>query len=174
MITTDRETLHQKSREITPEEAKSLRIFERMDENGRNGVGLAAIQIGEPVRAIIIRYRVRDRKTGELFKFYQNMINPVITDRRGAMVTHEGCLSLPGITLKVRRSMEITVKWLNENGIERTETFKEAQAIICQHEIDHCDGILISDKPAEDREKIGRNQPCPCGSGKKFKKCCGR
>ena len=70
------------------------------------------------------------------------MLNPVIVKRSGAYEAEEGCLSLTG-TRKARRFKSIKVQWQNEKLQTRLKTFTGWTAEIIQHEIDHCDGVLI-------------------------------
>mgnify|MGYP005770475995 FL=1 len=73
---------------------------------------------------------------------YMVMLNPEIVKRAGPYSTEEGCLSLSG-TRPVKRRKSIKVRWQNENFQERLKTFTGWTAQIIQHEIDHCEGILI-------------------------------
>ena len=95
-------------------------------------VGMAANMIGVNKRIIIFD------NEGE----YQVMFNPVIVRKSGPYEAEEGCLSLSG-TRKVRRWETIKVQWQNERFQTRLKTFTGWTAEIIQHEIDHCDGILI-------------------------------
>ena len=95
-------------------------------------VGMAANMIG--VNKCIIAFD----NDGE----YTVMLNPVIVKRSGAYEAEEGCLSLTG-TRKARRFKSIKVQWQNEKLQTRLKTFTGWTAEIIQHEIDHCDGILI-------------------------------
>ena len=95
-------------------------------------VGMAANMIGVNKRIIAFD------NGGE----YMVMFNPVIVKRSGAYETEEGCLSLPG-TRKTKRFQSIKVQWQNEKFQTRFKTFTGWTAEIIQHEIDHCDGILI-------------------------------
>lgn len=70
------------------------------------------------------------------------MINPQITGKSGEYEAEEGCLSLPGVK-KTKRYRKITVVYQDTAFRKRTETFEGFTAQIIQHEIDHCDGILI-------------------------------
>ena len=70
------------------------------------------------------------------------MINAKITRRKGAYQTEEGCLSLEG-TRKTKRYEEIRVEWQTEKFKKRSRNFSGWTAEIIQHEIDHCDGIII-------------------------------
>ena len=73
---------------------------------------------------------------------YLVMFNPVILKKSGPYETEEGCLSLTG-TRKTKRFQTIKVQWQNEKFQTRIKTFTGWTAEILQHEIDHCDGILI-------------------------------
>ena len=95
-------------------------------------VGMAANMIGVNKRIIAFD------NGGE----YMVMFNPVIVKRSGAYEAEEGCLSLPG-TRKTKRFQSIKVQWQNEKFQTRFKTFTGWTAEIIQHEIDHCDGILI-------------------------------
>ena len=95
-------------------------------------VGMAANMIGVNKRIIIFDDQ------GE----YQVMFNPVIVKRSGPYEAEEGCLSLSG-TRRTKRFETIKVQWRNERFQTRLKTFTGWTAEIIQHEIDHCDGILI-------------------------------
>ena len=95
-------------------------------------VGMAANMIGVNKRIIAFE------NDGE----YMLMFNPVIVKKSGPYDTEEGCLSLTG-TRKTRRYQTIKVQWQNEQFQVWLKTFTGWTAEIIQHEIDHCDGILI-------------------------------
>ena len=95
-------------------------------------VGMAANMIGVNKRIIAFD------NEGE----YTVMLNPVIIKESGAYEAEEGCLSLTG-TRKVRRFKSIKVQWQNEKLQPRIKTFTGWTAEIIQHEIDHCEGVLI-------------------------------
>ena len=123
-------------KEITPE---ILNFIKDMAETmyADFGVGLAAPQVGVSKRIILV-----DGEEDGLIV----LINPVIIRSEGEVVEEEGCLSVPGIYSKVKRSSKVTVKALNENGdpIEISKEGLTARAL--QHEIDHLDGILFVDR----------------------------
>ena len=95
-------------------------------------VGLAANMIG-------VRKRIIAFFNGPVPML---MLNPVITEKQGAYQTEEGCLSLIGVR-KTARWQKITVSWQDLKLRKQTGTFTGYTAQIIQHEIDHCDGILI-------------------------------
>ena len=100
------------------------------------GVGLAAVQVGVLKRVIIV-----DVGEGLI-----SLTNPEIVRQRDRQFDPEGCLSLPGIFLDVKRAQEVTVKGLNRDGEEVFVEGSGLQARALQHEIDHLDGILILDR----------------------------
>ena len=88
------------------------------------------------------------------------------------IVPQEGCLSIPDMWTPTKRYREVTVKSLGEDGELLTQEFSEFLAIIVQHEVDHMNGIVNTQRKYFPPEVAGRNERCPCGSGKKYKKCC--
>lgn len=99
------------------------------------GVGLAAPQVG--INEAMI---VADTGTG-LYK----LINPKIVKREGSQVTQEGCLSIPGITVKVKRAKKITLNAQDESANPVTIQAEDLLACVFQHEIEHLKGKLIVD-----------------------------
>ena len=95
-------------------------------------VGMAANMIGVNKRIIAFD------NEGE----YTVMLNPVIVKKSGAYEAEEGCLSLTG-TRRTKRFQTIKVQWQNEKFQTRLKTFTGWTAEIIQHEIDHCEGIII-------------------------------
>ena len=99
------------------------------------GIGLAAPQIGISKKIIVI-----DTGKGLL-----KMINPKILSAKGKASMEEGCLSVPGNSVNVERSDEVTVSYLDENGKKCKKTFHDLTARVIQHEMDHLNGKLIID-----------------------------
>lgn len=104
------------------------------------GVGLAAPQVGVPVRLIVV-----DVGDGPLVLF-----NPRIVSSAGEAAAREGCLSLPGVTGEVTRADRVIVEALTPNGqgVRRVEG-EGLLARALQHEVDHLDGILFIDKATD-------------------------
>lgn len=96
-------------------------------------VGMAANMIGVHKRIIVFD------NGGE----YMTMLNPEILKRSEPYETEEGCLSLLGGPRKCKRYKSVKVKWQTVDFQTRIKTFTGFTAQIIQHEIDHCDGILI-------------------------------
>lgn len=98
-----------------------------------SGVGLAAIQIGVPVR-IFLGYK------------NQPFINPEIITMKGSDPRgHEGCLSMPGVGGYKKRHQKVKIKWYDTDWNEHTALFKGFEAVVIQHEMNHLDGILFTD-----------------------------
>ena len=107
-------------------------LMETLTAHKDGCVGMAANMIGVNKRIIAFD------NEGE----YMVMFNPVIVKQLGAYETEEGCLSLTG-TRRTKRFQTIKVQWQNEKFQTRLKTFSGWTAEIIQHEIDHCEGILI-------------------------------
>ncbi len=123
---------------------------------GASGVGLAAPQVGLPIRLFVvdtIQLAEKGRKTdGDIKKVF---INPVILSEEGEEWKYEeGCLSIPGIREDVYRQQKIKVRYLDEDFTEHTEEFQGINARVIQHEYDHIEGILFTDKLKPLKKKL--------------------
>ena len=176
MIITDLLKLKSKSDVVENEDDAKKIIAELQlaldlsNKKGTTGIGLAAIQIGIDNKVAIVR--MGDIKI--------DLVNCNIVKRYNKIISEEGCLSLPGIVHEVERSEQIVVMG-NDFGSYKEFCAYGIVGICIQHEMDHWDGILITDKEKKNNINIGPNQPCLCGkldlkTGKriKYKKCCGR
>ena len=105
------------------------------------GIGLAAPQIGVPLRLFVVDLSV-GRNTGGLVTF----INPHFVDRDGMQLEEEGCLSVPGFNAAVARPAKAIVKGLDLNGNEQVIEGTELLARAFQHEMDHLDGRIFVDR----------------------------
>ena len=101
-----------------------------------DGVGLAAPQIGLSIAVVVI-----DVGEGII-----ELINPKIIEREGTIEDTEGCLSVPGIYGTVERSARVVVEFQNRYGKKRTLEGTELLARAIQHELDHLEGVLFTDK----------------------------
>jgi len=100
-----------------------------------SGIGLAAPQVGQSVQLIVV-------DIGEgLYK----LVNPKIVKKQGRQSISEGCLSVPGVCIKVKRAKQVWVQAQDENGHLVEIEAKDLFACVLQHEIDHLKGKLIID-----------------------------
>ncbi len=132
---------------------------------GANGIGLAAPQIGINKNIAIIRIGT---------KYSINLVNCNVSAKFDPLIfQEEGCLSFPGRVENTSRFQEVHI---SNNLIEPFNFIATGLlAVVCQHEIEHWNGQLFFDsKIKEIIKKNGPNEPCFCGSLKKFKKCCGK
>ena len=114
-------------------------MFETMDH--ADGVGLAAPQIGLPIRVVVINLDVLSEDLPEYKGFRKAYINAHILEVGGDEVSmDEGCLSLPGIHEPVKRGNKIRVKYLDEDLVEHDEVVEGYLARVMQHEFDHLEG----------------------------------
>lgn len=122
-------------------------MFETMYHS--KGVGLAAPQIGLPIRLFIVDAAGfnEDGEAPELEGFKRVFINPIIIEEKGKeWKFEEGCLSIPGIREEVSRKPELTIEYYNENFELVEEKLDGLGARVVQHEYDHIEGILFIDK----------------------------
>ena len=178
--------INKKLKEVSVEEGLEIatELFNILNER-KDGIGLAANQVG--IDASVAVLNVREPLI---------LINPVITEQWDEIDYHEGCLSYPNKGISTKRYKNIIIQTAQEEsgwyfsgvetGNEGKGTWEGAkkhdqeqrllESICIQHEIDHLNGLTIVDRENKPQpiviEKVGRNEPCPCGSGKKYKKCC--
>ncbi len=109
------------------------------------GVGLAAPQIGVAQRVVVIEYPEDEDDPEQTLRLYE-IVNPEILKKRGAEVGQEGCLSMPGLLADVERATQIVVRAQDRNGHEIRIKAYDWLARIFQHEIDHLQGVLMTDR----------------------------
>lgn len=108
------------------------------------GIGLAAPQLGVPRRVVVINY-----PQGKPY----GLINPeIVWASKGTSPLEEGCLSIPDIVVRVTRPKKVKVRALNESMEIQEITATDLLAKILQHEIDHLNGVLITDYAAASAE----------------------
>lgn len=126
---------------ITPEHKTLISdMFDTMYAEG--GIGLAAIQIGAPLRILVmdIVWGEEEEKQPRCF------INPEIIKHSEQLKPYrEGCLSLPDIQAEIDRPAIITARWQDEEGKHHEEVLEGLLAVCLQHEMDHLEGILLID-----------------------------
>ena len=103
------------------------------------GVGLAAPQVGRPIRLIVF-------DIGEEGDGAQALANPVLKNEWGEQIAEEGCLSLPGLYYPVKRAQKVWAEGFDLDGHGVTIEGEELLARVLQHEVDHLDGVLFIDR----------------------------
>jgi peptide deformylase len=118
-----------------------------------SGVGLAAPQVGLSLRLFITDGAAFEDE--EVKQFKKVFINPeIIEEKDDKWVFEEGCLSIPGIRENINRHRTIRVKYRDENFKEQEEDFSGLAARIIQHEYDHIEGILFTDRISPLKKRI--------------------
>ena len=184
----DNPLINKKLKEVSVEEGNIIatELFQILNQRG-DGIGLAANQVGIDAQVAVVN--VIEPLV---------LINPKIIHKEFPIDYFEGCLSYPKKGTPTTRYRDVIIQTAQSesgwyfSGVESTQEAKGSweqdnkkedqekrllEAICVQHEIDHLNGITIHNrenksKPIISEKKIGRNDPCPCGSGKKYKKCC--
>ena len=183
------EYINSKLKEVSVEEGLVIaeELFQILNKRG-DGIGLAANQVGIDAQVAVVNV------TEPLV-----LINPKYIHKEFEIMYGEGCLSYPGQAIKTKRYRDVIIQTAqSESGwyfsgaeipadesrgsweVERKKKDSDLrllESVCVQHEIDHLNGITIHDReiklePTKVDKKVGRNDSCPCGSGKKYKKCC--
>lgn len=138
--------LKEKSKEVTQFDSELHELLDDMYETmiHANGVGLAAIQVGVAVNALLVNLPNEDGE--QLKEEMLEIINPKITKKNGEIVWQEGCLSIPEYYDDVVRSDEITLEYQDRFGKRHTLEAEGFLAVAIQHEMDHLDGRVFIER----------------------------
>ncbi|MEA1880638.1 MAG: peptide deformylase [Campylobacterota bacterium] len=128
-------------------------MYDTMRE--KNGVGLAAIQIGVDSRALIINIPIEGNEEGadQPKENTLEMINPVIIEADGNEKFQEGCLSIPGVYEDIERAKHVKVNYFDRDGNAQSVEDEDFLAIAIQHEMDHLDGKVFIEKLSYTKRK---------------------
>ena len=145
-----------KSKSVTKIDKKTLNLIQDLRDTlaiqkDPEGIGLAAPQIGKNLRVFVASYK----------NFKRVVINPVVISKsphfakasRGKEIM-EGCLSLPNYYGPLKRNKKVKIKYENEKGEEIIEEFKDFDAQIILHEIDHLEGVLFIDHLLKEKKPL--------------------
>ena len=156
--------LKKKAKTITEDYPDLESIIANMYETMYNalGVGLAAPQIGLPIRLFLVDTSpfaedetLDDEQKNQLKDFKQTFINAQIETEEGdEWVFNEGCLSIPNVREDVFRKPQITISYQDENFKKHKKTFEGLIARVIQHEYDHIEGILFTDKLSSFKKRL--------------------
>ena len=155
--------LKTKAKEIPADYPELNKLISDMYETmyDASGVGLAAPQIGKSIRLFVIDTSPFDtddfeQNSGfEVKSVKKTFINPIMIDESGENASfEEGCLSIPNIREHINRKSDITIKYQDENFTHHQGTFSGILARVIQHEYDHLEGTLFTDKISPFKKKL--------------------
>jgi len=184
----DNPVINKKLKEVSIDEGLDIAkdLFNVLNKR-KDGIGLAANQVG--IDASVAVVNVREPII---------LINPKIIKAWDEIPYYEGCLSYPKKGVQTERYKNIIIKteqeesdwyfsgapnpsdgrgsWEDSQRKKEDAELRLLETVCVQHEIDHLNGIVCMDRQMVttivNEKKVNRNEPCPCGSGKKYKKCC--
>jgi len=184
----DNPVINKKLKEVSLDEGKRIatELFQILTER-KDGIGLAANQVGIDASVAVVNVR------NPII-----LINPEIVEQWDEVPYYEGCLSYKGKGINTKRYKNIVItteqeegelyfsgaenpsdgkgSWEKESSNRQEQELRLLEAVCIQHEIDHLNGMTIHDRRVittiVNDDKLGRNDPCHCGSEKKYKKCC--
>lgn len=156
--------LRKKAKEIPADYPKFKDLVKNMFDTMYNasGVGLAGPQVGLPLRIFIVDGSpfaedkdLSPKEQEQLKDFKKVFVNAVIEEESGVeWAFNEGCLSIPDVREDVQRKPVITISYLDENFKKHTETYSGLPARIIQHEYDHIEGVLFTDKLSSLKKRL--------------------
>ena len=168
--------LRKKAEPITKDYPKLDTLLENMKETmyGAFGVGLAAPQIGLPIRIFLVDTSpfaeddvFTEEEQEELKNFNRTFINAEILEEEGdEWAFNEGCLSIPDVREDVFRQPKIKIQYQDENFKTHTEEFDGLIARVIQHEYDHIEGILFTDKLSSLKKRLIKGKLSNISKGK--------
>ena len=153
--------LREKTFEVEKKKIKSKAVMNIINELVKvmrmfNGAGLAANQIFYNLRICVIEIKNNTRYSHLPNIPLKILINPkiIVLNKKKTFESFEGCLSVPNLRGKVKRYEEIRLDFYNEKAQYKSEIIKGFEAIVYQHEIDHLDGILFTDKVINNKSLV--------------------
>ena len=150
------ERLKSKSVPVAKFDSTLHTLLDNMAETmySKNGIGLAAAQVGQFIRALVIDLGPAENEEAKLWE----IINPRFVKMEGKTVFEEGCLSVPGYTEEVSRKAFVSVLYQDRFGKEHTLETKGPLAVALQHETDHLDGVLFIDRLSPLKRRMARKK----------------
>lgn len=168
--------LRKKAKDITPDYLQFQEILENMWETMYNasGVGLAAPQVGLPIRLFLVDTtpfagdpELTKEESEQLDGFKKAFINAEVIEENGEeWAFNEGCLSIPNVREDVYRQEEVVIRYLDENFVEHTDRYNGLIARVIQHEYDHIEGILFTDKISSLKKRLIKGRLSNISKGK--------
>ena len=151
--------LRKEAEDIAPDYPELKELVQNMFETNEraDGVGLAAPQIGLPIRVVIVDLTPLAEDMPEYADFKRAYINGYIVEEDGeTILMDEGCLSLPGIHEKVPRAEKVRIQYVDENFVEHDEWVDGFLARVIQHEFDHLEGKVFTDRISPLRRQMNK------------------
>lgn len=140
-------------------------LFETMYYS--DGLGLAAPQIGKSIRIFVIDGKALSEDDPELADFKKVFINAHIKERTGDLeLLSEGCLSIPNLREEVNRENHIRIEYYDENWEFHDEEYNGFKARVIQHEYDHLDGIMFTDRVSPLRKRLIKSKLTAISKGR--------
>ena len=161
--------LRKKSVEITMDYPNLNNLINEMFETMYNaeGVGLAAPQVGLNIRLFVMDSHPFCESYPELVPLKKVFINPIIEEEFGEPFAFtEGCLSVPDIHEEIVRKSQIRITYLDENGVSYTENYDGVNARVMQHEYDHLEGKVFTDRVSTIKKMVLKKRLTEISSGK--------
>ena len=168
--------LKKKAKDIPEDYPKLEELINNMWDTMYNayGVGLAAPQVGLPIRMFMIDpapfaedEELEEAEQEALKDMRKVFINPKITEETGEeWAFSEGCLSIPEVREDVFRQPDITIEYYDENWKKHTEKYSGLAARVIQHEYDHIEGILFTDKLSSLKKRLIKAKLANISKGK--------
>ncbi len=161
--------LKKKAKDIDKNFPKLDELIANMYETmySAQGVGLAAPQIGVSIRLFIVDAKPFEKDDAQLAIFKQTFINPqLLTENGDEWKFNEGCLSIPGIREDVMRKPVIHLRFQDTDFKLHEQTFEGVAARIIQHEYDHIEGILFTDKLSPLKKRLLKGKLADISVGK--------
>ncbi len=168
--------LKKKGKEIDKDFPKLVELIENMYETmyGAYGVGLAAPQIGLSIRLFLVDTEpfsedeeLSEKDREQMKNFKKTFINPQILEEEGdEWAFNEGCLSIPDVREDVFRQPKIKIQYQDENFETHVEEYEGLIARVIQHEYDHIDGILFTDKLSSFKKRLLKGRLTNISKGK--------
>ena len=170
------QVLKKKASEVDLKNPQLPILIENMWETmyAASGVGLAAPQVGYSMRLFIVDASpfadddtLSEMEQKQLRTFKKTFINPVIEKETGtSWVFNEGCLSIPNIREDVHRLDTITITYTDEKGATHKETYSGLAARVIQHEHDHINGVLFTDRLSALKKRLLKGKLTQIAKGK--------
>lgn len=166
--------LRKKGKAISPDYPQLKELIANMYDTmaGAHGIGLAAPQIGLDIRLFVVDVSplAEDEDyadiADELKDFKKVFINAKILEESGEeWKFNEGCLSIPEVREDVKRKDTIVIEYYDENFQKYTETYSDIRARVIQHEYDHIEGILFTDKLSALKKKLVKGKLSKISNG---------